>query len=111
MKHKLPLIFLCAVVALVFGIASSAQAQTAYLSPKQQKRQLKNSLREAKRVETDYSESHLDVSAYNHRKGESGRKLKKSRKRDLMPINEDGTAVIKPKVFTRKNAATRARKS
>ncbi|WP_210489564.1 hypothetical protein [Rufibacter aurantiacus] len=111
MKHTLPLIFLCAVVALFFGITPSAEAQTSYLSPKQQKRELRNSLKEAKRVETDYSESHLDVSAYNHRKGESGRKLKKSRKKDLMPINEDGTAVIKPKVFSRKGAATRARKS
>ncbi|MBC3540534.1 hypothetical protein ACFSC6_11650 [Rufibacter sediminis] len=111
MKQTLRSIFLSVVVVLVLGVAQQAAAQTAFTTKSQQKREVKNSLKAAKKVESDFSESHLDVSAYNLKMGENGRKLKKKKKRDQMPINEDGTAVIKPKVFTKKNVQPRNRRS
>ncbi|RNI23482.1 hypothetical protein [Rufibacter latericius] len=111
MKQPLLIIFLGVLGVLVFGLAQPATAQTSFTTQSQQKREVRNSLKEAKKVESAYSESHLDVSAYNFRKGESGRKLKKKKKRDQMPISEDGSAVIKPKVFSKKNALARVKKS
>ncbi|ALI99224.1 hypothetical protein [Rufibacter tibetensis] len=110
MKHTLLIIFLCALVTLVLGASQPASAQTAYTSSGQQKRELRKHLRAAKKMETDFSESHLNVEAYSHRKGESGRKLKKDRKRNQLGIREDGTAVIKPQVFSKKNAFSRTKK-
>jgi lipopolysaccharide export LptBFGC system permease protein LptF len=110
MKHALLSIFICSLLFLGLGILQPAAAQTAYTTAGKQKRELRSSLKEAKRIETDYNESHLNVDAYNHKRGENGRKLKKSKKKDLMPIQEDGTAVMKPKLFSKKSAQAKARK-
>ncbi|WP_205503531.1 hypothetical protein [Rufibacter psychrotolerans] len=97
-------------VVLACGLlltAAPAAAQTAYKTRAEHKREVRQSIKAARQIKTDYSESHLDVSAYNFRGGESGRKQKKVRKKEQMLINEDGTAVIKPRVFPKKNVQAR----
>ncbi|GGK83886.1 hypothetical protein ACD591_13745 [Rufibacter glacialis] len=111
MKHPLHTVFLCACLGLVLGVFQPASAQTAHTTPGQQKRELRHSLKEAKKLETDFNESHLNVDAYNHRKGETGRKLKKRKKKDLLPIREDGTADVKARILPKKTASGKSRKS
>jgi hypothetical protein len=110
MRQTIQFAFLGIFFMLALGAGQTASAQTQYLTHGQQKREVRNSIKEAKKVTSDYSESHLDVNAYNLRKGEGGRKLKKGKKRDLMPISPDGTATTKPSLFSKKNASAKARK-
>ncbi|WP_181306670.1 hypothetical protein [Rufibacter sp. XAAS-G3-1] len=105
MKHTFLAVL---VLSLVLATLPPVAAQTAYTTAGKQKRELRSSLKEAKRIETDYNASHLNVDAYNHRRGENGRKLKK--RKDLMPIKEDGTAVMKPKLFSKKSALAKAKR-
>jgi DNA-binding ferritin-like protein (Dps family) len=98
-------------MAVATLVSSPAAAQTNYLSRSQQKKEVKNSLRDAKKVTSDYDESHLNVNAYNFRNGETGRKMKKAKRSEEMPINEDGTAMVKTKWFSKKGAPARARKN
>ncbi|WP_242693439.1 hypothetical protein [Sabulibacter ruber] len=111
MKHTLRFFSFLTVVFLAVLMAQPVAAQTEYLTPGQQKREVRHSVKEAKKMKTDFSESHLDVSAYNFKMGESGRKLKKRKKREQMPINEDGSAVVKPKLFSRKTALVKVKRN
>ena len=49
-------------------------AQIAYMSPADIKAETRKSKREAVRYESDYKESHLDISAYTFKRGLAGRK-------------------------------------
>ena len=49
-------------------------AQIAYMSPAAIKAETRKSKREAIRYESDYKESHLDISAYSFKRGLAGRK-------------------------------------
>ncbi|WP_156180734.1 hypothetical protein [Rufibacter radiotolerans] len=109
MKHALLSLSLTVILAVLILASSPAAAQTGYLTRSQQKKEVKNSLKDAKKVTSDYDESHLNVHAYNFRNGETGRKMKKTKKKEEMPINEDGTAMVKTKWFSKKGAPARAR--
>jgi len=110
MKQKLLTTFPMVVIACLLLPAPAAQAQTFHLSRSQQKKEVRNSIREAKQITSDFDESHLNVQAYNFQNGETGRKQKKTKKKDEMPINADGTAVVKTKWLPKKSAQARARK-
>lgn len=97
MTHYLRILFF-ALLGGFFLVTSLAQAQIAYSTPAQQKKELRKSLKEAEKIKTDYNESHLNVKAYHFRKGESSRKrVKKPAEQEEMLINEDGTAAVKSK--------------
>ncbi|MFB9863265.1 hypothetical protein EFA69_04335 [Rufibacter immobilis] len=110
MKQTLRFLPMLVGLALVLLTVEPVAAQTEFVSRKQHKREVRNSIKAAKKVETDFNESHLNISAYNLRDGESGRKLKKQKKKNAMPISEDGTAVTKPKLFPKRNVQAKAKK-
>ena len=66
-----------ATAGLILVLACSVvptYAQIAYMSAADIKAQTRKSKREAVRYEADYKESHLDISAYNFKRGLAGRK-------------------------------------
>jgi hypothetical protein len=89
-------------------LAQPCLAQVEFLTPAQQKKEMRRSLKEAKRLKTDYNESHLNMRGINFKRGESGRKrVKDPQEQDEMLMNEDGTAATKPKLKPKKNKATK----
>lgn len=56
------------------GTVVPASAQISYMSVADIKAETRKSKREAVRYEADYKESHLDLSAYNFKRGLAGRK-------------------------------------
>ncbi|MFC6996269.1 hypothetical protein [Rufibacter roseus] len=110
MKHFAKVFLIGFVASLMCLLALPASAQTEFISPGQQKRELKKSLREAKKVKSDYQETHLNVEAYNFKRGESGRKRVNAQERDEALMNTDGTPVTKPKVKPKKQKAAKQKK-
>ena len=74
MKNLTQTSCLAFVLAAICLSAVPAAAQVAYLTPAQQKKELRKSLKDAKNFKSDYHESHLDVSAFTFKRGESGRR-------------------------------------
>ncbi|WP_192822941.1 hypothetical protein [Rufibacter sp. LB8] len=104
--------FIVATSLLLFCLlAQPSLAQVASLTPAQQEKELRRSLKEAKRLQTDFNESHLNMEAVAFKRGESGRKrVKGPQEQELMLINEAGTATNKPKLKARKNKSARKRR-
>ncbi|MBA9077571.1 hypothetical protein [Rufibacter quisquiliarum] len=98
MKRYWHTFFFVLALGMILVAARPAAAQVEYLTPAQQKKEVRKSLKEAQKIKTDYNESHLNLKAYNFERGASGRKrVKNPQDQDEMLMNEDGTAVTKPK--------------
>ncbi|MGV3541003.1 MAG: hypothetical protein ACO1OQ_14405 [Rufibacter sp.] len=110
MKQEVKAFITGAMLAVLLIAASPAAAQVEYLSPAQQKKEVRRALKEAKKIKSDYSESHLNVQAYNFKKGESGRKQVNPQEHDEMIMNEDGTPVTKPKAKAKKKSKAKKKR-
>lgn len=109
MKQSLHVFLFTGMLGVLLLLSVPAQAQVEHKSRNQQRQELRKSLREAQKVESEYRESHLNIANHSFKDGESSRKRsKKKEARDRMEIKEDGTAA-KPDlpVKKRKKASRR----
>lgn len=111
MKQSYKTCFLSlALVGLLCLIVLPASAQTEYLTPAQQKKELRKSLKEAKKVKSDYRESHLNVGAFNFKRGASSRKRVDPQEYDEAVMNPDGTPITDQKIKPKKKKVSKKKK-
>ncbi|AMM50606.1 hypothetical protein TH61_04660 [Rufibacter sp. DG15C] len=102
MKQSLHFFLFTGMLGVFLLLSTTANAQVEHKSRNQQRQEVRKSLREAQKVESEYSESHLNLANHSFKDGESSRKRsKKKEARDKMEIKEDGTAA-KPDVPVKK---------
>ncbi|QHL87832.1 hypothetical protein GU926_10485 [Nibribacter ruber] len=102
MKQSLHVLLFTLVLGVLLLFTTSVNAQVEHKSRNKQRQELRKGLREAQKVESEYRESHLDVSNHVFKEGQSSRKrAKKKQARDRMEIKEDGTAA-KPEASAKK---------
>ena len=108
MKQSLHLFLFTMVLGAFLLLSASANAQVEHKSRNQQRQELRKSLREAQKVESEYRESHLNVTNHSFKDGESSRKRsKKKGPRDRMEIKEDGTAAKPDSSMKRRKKASK----
>ena len=65
-------------ISVLFSVACRpATAQIAYSSEEKAEKMTKKSIREAKKYQADYKETHLNTQVYTYERGEMGRKKNK----------------------------------
>jgi Flp pilus assembly protein TadB len=102
MKQSLHFFLFTGMLGALLLLSTAASAQVEHKTRNQQRQELRKSLREAQKVESEYRESHLNLANHSFKDGESSRKRsKKKEARDRMEIKEDGTAA-KPDVPVKK---------
>ena len=107
MKQSLHLFLFTGMLGVFLALSTSASAQVEHKSRNQQRQELRKSLREAQKVESEYRESHLNVTNQSFVDGESPRRRSgKKEARDRMEIKEDGTAA-KPESAVKKKKKAR----
>ncbi len=105
MKRLPQSLLLFSLVSFICFLGMPAVAQTQTKTPSQQKREVRESLRDAKSIESDYQESHLNVQAFNLRRGESGRKRVRSQDQENRLVNKDIKVSVKKKNKPKKRKA------
>ena len=65
-------------LSVLFSVASRpVSAQIAYSSEEKAEKQTKKSIRDSRKYQADYKDSHLNTEVYTYERGETGRKKSK----------------------------------
>lgn len=77
-------------------------AQTTHDAVEKHDQEVRQSLKEAAKIESIYKDSHLNTEAYTFKKGEPGRRRQQKDGRDKYQFNINGDPVVKSKPFWKK---------